>query len=111
MLKKSLSEKYTLKLKDTELEFVVAGIDISANLGLLDVKDIFYGRQTIREETVSKFDPYKHQIHSLLEEPIKYHCIAATGDLSTDDLMKRSYLNFTVSYVINIYELKHTLLR
>jgi len=46
-------------------------------LGLLDVKDIFYGRQTIREEAVSKFDQYIHQIRSLLKEPIKQHCIAS----------------------------------
>ncbi|CAF4200788.1 unnamed protein product [Rotaria sordida] len=128
--KKVLPDKYKLKLKDAELKFVVAGshsfnslendgllqlfqtgIDIGANLGLLDVKDIFYGRQTIREEAVSKFDQYTDQIRSLLEEPIKQHCIAATADLWTDDLMKRSYLDFTVFYVNNIYELKHTLLR
>ncbi|CAF1361809.1 unnamed protein product [Rotaria sp. Silwood1] len=128
--KKALPDKYKLKIKDAELKFVVAGshsfnslendgllqlfqtgIDIGANLGLLDVKDIFYGRQTIREEVVSKFDQYTDQVRSLLEEPIKQHCIAATADLWTDDLMKRSYLDFTVFYVNNIYELKHTLLR
>ena len=94
-VKKSLPEKYKLKLKDAELKFVFAGshsfnslendglkqlihtgIDINANLGLLDVKDIFYGRQTIREEAVCKFDQYTHQIRSLLEEPIKQNCIA-----------------------------------
>jgi len=98
--KNALPEKYKLKLKDAELKFVVGGshsfnslendgllklvqtgIEIGANFGLVDIKDIFYGRQSIREEALSKFDQYTHQIRSLLEEPIKQHCIAATADL------------------------------
>ncbi|KAF9754356.1 Transposable element Hobo transposase, partial [Nosema granulosis] len=128
--KKVLPEKYKLKLKDAELKFVVAGshsfnslendglltliqtgIEIGANFGLVDIHDIFYGRQSIREDALSKLAQYTHQIRSLLEEPIKQHCIAATTDLWTDDLMKRSYLDFTVFFVNDAYELKHSLLR
>jgi hypothetical protein len=98
--KKSLPEKYKLKLKDAELKYVVAGshsfrslendgildllqvgIDIGTNVGLVNVKDIFYLRQTIREEASVKFDKCIHYIRYLLEEPIKQHCIAATTDI------------------------------
>jgi hypothetical protein len=98
--KRALPEKYKLKLKDVELKFVVAGshsfnslendgllklfqtsIEIDANIGLVDVKDIFYDRKSIREEALSKFDRYTQQIRSLLEEPIKQHRISATADL------------------------------
>ena len=128
--KKALPEKYKLKLKDAELKFVVAGshsfnslendglltliqtgIEIGANFGLMDIRDIFYGRQSIREDALWKFDQYTQQICSSLKEPIKQHCLAATADLWTDDLMKRNYLDFTVFIVNDAYELKHSLLR
>ncbi|CAF3323163.1 unnamed protein product [Rotaria sp. Silwood2] len=128
--KNALPEKYKLKLKDAELKFIVAGshsfkslendgtlklvqtaIEIGADIGLVDVHDIFYGRQTIREETLSKFHQYTDQVCSLLEESIKQHCVTATTDLRTDDLMKRTYLDFTIFFVNDIYELNHTLLR
>ncbi|CAF1481339.1 unnamed protein product [Rotaria magnacalcarata] len=128
--KKALPEKYKLKLKDAELKFVVAGshsfnslenggiltliqtsIEIGANFGLVDVQDIFYGRKTIREEVLLKFTQYTNQIRSLLDEPIQQHCVAGTADVWTDDLMKRSYLDFTVFFVNDAYELKHTMLR
>jgi hypothetical protein len=96
---------------DGILELLQAGIEIGANIGLVDVKDIFYGRQTIRQEALSKFDRYVHHIRSLLEEPIKQHCVAAIADLWTDDLMKRSYLDFTVFFIDDKHELKHSLLR
>lgn len=50
-------------------------------------------------------------MRSLLDEPIKQHCIAATTDLWTDDFLKRSYLDFTVFFVNDAYELKHSLSR
>ncbi|CAF1313627.1 unnamed protein product [Rotaria sordida] len=128
--KKGLPQKYKSKLKDAELKFIVGGshsfnslenngllnlvqtsIEIGANIGLVDVHDIFYGRQTIREEALSKFEQYTDQVRSSLQEPIKQHCVAATADLWTDDLMKRTYLDFTIFFVNDIYELKHTLLR
>ena len=128
--KNALPEKYKLKLKDAELKFIVAGshsfnalendgilnliqtgIEIGTNFGLVDVKDIFYGRKTIREEALLKYDQYTNQTRSLLEELIKQHCVAATADLWTDDVMKRSYLDFTLFFVNDIYELKHTLLK
>ncbi|CAF3156368.1 unnamed protein product [Rotaria socialis] len=127
--KNALSEKYKLKLKDAELKFVVAGshsfnslenariltliqtsIEIGANFGLVDVQDIFYGRKTIHEEALLKFTQYTTQIRSLLDEPIQQHCLAGTDDIWTDDLMKRSYLDFTVFFVNYAYELKHTIL-
>jgi len=88
--KKSLPDQYKSKLKDAELKFVVTGshsfnllenygilnlvqtgIEIDANVGLIDVKDIFYGRQTIRQEALSKFEQYTNHIRSLSEQPFK----------------------------------------
>jgi hypothetical protein len=78
---------------------------------MLDVRDIFYGRKTIREYLLTKFDTYVKSIRHLLDEPIREHCLAATCDLWTDDFQKRTYLDFTVFWVTNDYILKHSLLR
>ncbi|CAF3171930.1 unnamed protein product, partial [Rotaria sp. Silwood2] len=86
------------------------GVSLVGNKDKNDIHDIFYGRKTIREETL-KFELYTNKIRSLLEEPMKQHRIAAAADLWTDDLMKRTYLDFTIFLVNDIDELKHTLLR
>ncbi|CAF4485935.1 unnamed protein product [Rotaria sp. Silwood2] len=128
--KNKISNKYQNKLKDAELKFVVAGshslnslendgmiellqlgIEIGSHYGMLDVHDIFYGRKTIREYLLIKFDSYLKTIRNALDEPIKEHCLAATCDLWTDDFTKRSYLDFTVFWTTKEYELKHSLLR
>ncbi|CAF0937106.1 unnamed protein product [Rotaria sordida] len=117
------------KLKDAELKFVVAGshslnllenngilellqvdIKIGSHYGMLDIHDIFYGRKTIREYLLTKFDAYLKTIRNILGEPIKEHCLAATYDLWTDDFAKRTYLDFTVFWTTKEYELKHSLL-
>ncbi|CAF1217091.1 unnamed protein product [Didymodactylos carnosus] len=109
----ALPEKYKSKLKDAELRFAVAGShscnalendgiltlvhtgidEIGADIGLVDVCDVFY-RKTIREEALVEFDEYVKQIRSTLDETIKQHCLTATPDLWTDNLMKRRYLDF-----------------
>ncbi|CAF1406608.1 unnamed protein product [Adineta steineri] len=128
--KNKLSAKYQNKLKDAELKFVVAGshslnslenngilellqlgIEIGSNYGMLNIHDIFYGRKTIREHLLAKFDLYLKTIRNFLNEPIQEHCLAATCDLWTDDYAKRSYLDFTVFWTTKDYELKHSLLR
>ena len=124
--KNALPEKYKLKLKDAELKFIVAGshsfrslenggilqlvqtgIDIGANIGLVDVHDIFYDRQTACEEIFLKFNQYTDQVRVILEEPVKEHCVAATTELWTDDIMKRTYLDFTIFFANDDYVFNH----
>ncbi len=93
------------------LELLQVGIEIGSNYGMIDIHDVFYGRKTIRECLLIKFDAYLKSIRHVLDEPIKEHCLAATCDLWTDDFVKRTYLDFTVFWVTKEYELKHTLLR
>jgi len=128
--KNQLNENLATKLKDAELKFVVAGshsfntlengglldlfqvgVEIGAKNGLVNVKDIFYGRKNIREEAINKFELFVSSIRSLLDEPIQRHCVAATCDLWSDDIIKRSYLDFTVFWTDDNYQLHHCLLR
>jgi hypothetical protein len=105
--KNKLSDTLAEKLKDAELKFVVAGahsfnslenggildlvqtaIEIGAQIGHVNVSEVFYGRKTIRSEAFSKFEAFLTSIRALLDEPIKKHCVAATCDLWSDDLVK-----------------------
>ena len=113
--KNQLPEHLKTQLKDAELKFVTAGshsfnalenngvldliqtsIDIGAQMGKVDVRDIFYGRKTIRSEAMVKINHFTAMIRRILDEPIENHCIAATCDIWTDDYVKRSYLDFSV---------------
>ena len=128
--KNQLPEHLTAQLKDAELTFVTAGshsfnalendgvldlvqtaIDIGAQMGKVNVRDIFYGRKTIRNEAMIRFNHFSTMIRQIIDKPIKNHCIAGTCDLWTDDYVKRSYLDFSVFWVTDDYKLNHCLLR
>ncbi|CAF4023540.1 unnamed protein product, partial [Rotaria magnacalcarata] len=81
---------------DSVLDLVQTASDIHAQVGKVNVLDIFSGRKTIRGEAISKFNQFSTAIRQILDEQIKNHCVAATCDMWTDDYMKQSYLDFTV---------------
>ena len=70
----------------------------------------FYVRKTIRQEAINKFELFVLSIRSVLDEPVKRHCVAATCDLWSNDIVKRSYLDFTVFWSDYNYQLHHCLL-
>jgi hypothetical protein len=88
--KNKLSGTLAEKLKDADLKFVAAGahsfnalenggildlvqtaIEIGAQIGNVDVSEVFYGRKTIRSEAFSKFENFLTSIRSLVNEPIR----------------------------------------
>ena len=128
--KNKLNERLAGKLKDAELKFVVAGahsfqslenegfvelfqtaIDIGSQVGKVSARDILYGRKSVRQEAMQKFHSFVQVVRLKLDIPIKTHCVAATCDMWADDFIKRSYLDFTVFWISNDFELNHSLLR
>jgi hypothetical protein len=90
--KNQLSERLQTQLKDAELKFATAGshsfnalendgvldlvqtaIDIGAQMGKVYVRDIFYGRKTIRAEAITKFNHFSTTMRGILEEPSHPH--------------------------------------
>ena len=128
--KNQLNDNLAVELKDAKIKFVIAGshsfnslenssllallqvgIEIRAKNGLVNVSDIFfYVRKTIRQEAINKFELFVLSIRSLLDELVKRHCVAATCDLWSNDIVKRSYLDFTVFWSDYNYQLYHCLL-
>ena len=128
--KNRLNEHLQTQIKDAELKFVTAGshsfnalendglldlvqtaIDIGAQVGKVNVRDIFYGRKTIRNEAMVKFNQFLGTMEQVLDESIRSHCVAATCDMWSDDYIKRSYLDFSVFWVNEHHQLSHSLLR
>ncbi|CAF1305811.1 unnamed protein product [Rotaria sordida] len=128
--KNQLNEHLQKQLKDAELKFVTVGshsfnalendgvlelaqtaINIGATMGMVNIRDIFYGRKTIRNEAITKFNHFSNTIRQVLDEPIKNHCVAATCDMWTDDYIKRCYIDFTVFWTHDNFKLSHCLLR
>ena len=71
-------------------------ISIGARWGKIDVRDIWYGRKTIRDECHSKFISQKHRIKNEIKSYAKDRTLSATVDLWRDDFIARYYLDFTV---------------
>ena len=98
--KNQLSQQLQRNLKDAELKSIIAGshsfnvlendavldlkqtaIDSSAQLDRISVRDVIYGRKTIRTETMAKFRHFSTTIRQVIDEPIKNHRVAATFDI------------------------------
>ena len=128
--KNQLSQQLQRNLKGAELKFITAGshsfnalendgvlylvqtaIDIGAQMGRVNVRDVFYGRKTIRIEAMAKFKNFSTTIRQVIDEPTKNHCVAATCDMWTDDNLKRCYLEFSVFWTNDKFKLSHRLLR
>ena len=80
-------------------------------MGRVNVRDVFYGRKTIRTEAMAKFKYFSSTIRQMIDESIRNHCVVATCDVWTDDNFKRSYLDFSVFWTNDEFKLSHCLLR
>ena len=129
-VKKNLSHNFAQKLMLAEVEFVVSGmhsfaavedrgllslaqtlISIGVNNGNVEVQDVWYGRKTIQEYTVMQLREYWNKVRTLIAEPIQRGHVACTTDLWTDDMIKRTYLDFTVFWIDSTWELRHSMMR
>ena len=98
--KNQLSQQLQRNLKDAEFKFITAeshsfnalgnddvldlvqtAIDIGVQIGRVSVRDVFYGRKTIRTEAMAKFKHFSVTIPQVIDEPIKNHRVTATCDM------------------------------
>ncbi|CAF1449280.1 unnamed protein product [Adineta ricciae] len=86
-------------------------IDIGARCGKVDVRDIWYGRKSIRDECDKKFNMYKNQILKEIQKYAIERTLSATTDLWRDDAVGRYYLDFTVFWIDDSWRQHHALLR
>jgi hypothetical protein len=78
------------------LDLAQACVEIGSQHGQIDIRDVWFGRNTIQSECVRKFKQYRTSIETLLRANVQDRSIAATTDLWRDDYVGRYYLDFTV---------------
>ena len=78
------------------LDLAQTCVEIGAQHGQIDFRDVWFGRNTIRSECLRKFKQYRISIESKLRSNVKDRSVAATTDLWRDDHVGRYYLDFTV---------------
>jgi hypothetical protein len=93
------------------LELVQTCVDVGATFGRVNVLDFWYGRKSIQKECELKFHQYTNDIKLIIQPHIENRTISATTDLWRDDVVQRYYLDFTVFYMTDDWQLKHNLLR
>ncbi|CAF4178595.1 unnamed protein product [Rotaria sordida] len=128
--KSILPKTWQNRIKEAECKYVVAGmhsfrsvehdgllqlaqtcVDIGATFGRVNVENIWYGRQSIRNECELKFHQYREDIKSIIQPYINDRTVSATVDLWRDDIIQRYYLDFTIFYMTEHWQLKHSILR
>jgi len=96
---------------DGLLELAQTCIDVGATFGRVKVQDIWYGRQSVRNECHIKFQQYQEDIKSIIQPYTNDRTVSATVDLWRDDVIQRYYIDFTIFYLDEHWQLKHNILR
>lgn len=86
-------------------------VDIGAAFGRVNVSDFWYGRKSVQHECELKYHQYTTNIKSTIQSHIDNRTISATTDLWRDNVVQRYYLDFTVFYITDDWQLQHNLLR
>ncbi len=125
---KNFAEGERDAVKDAEVRLVVEGgvsflfvdnpglrsfaqlmIQIGSKHGNVDVNDVLYGRQTIRNETFKKMKLCQANIKKQVALSSRYGAVSFCTDMTTDDINKNSYSDFTVFWVNSDWQLKHAM--
>lgn len=81
--------------------FVQVMINIGSKYGNLDVEEVLYGRQTVKEAVFEKMNQCRQQIKDEVALSSLHKSVSFCTDMTTDDVNKNSYSNFTAFWVKN----------
>ena len=115
-------------IKDAEVKMVVQGgtsfhfvenngfrdfaklmVQMGSKYGNIDINDLLYSRKTIRRSTIDKMNDCQAKIREKVAQYGTQKCVSFTTDLTTDDVNKNSYMDFTVFWITEDYELCHAM--
>jgi len=83
-------------------------IQIGSKHGNIDVDDVLYGRQTVRDSVFQKMQECKNEIKKQVAISAKHKAVSFCTDMTTDDVNKNPYSDFTVFWV-NDWKLQHAM--
>jgi hypothetical protein len=83
-------------------------IQIGSKHGNIDVDDVLYGRRTVRDAVFDKMTECQNEIKKQVAISSKHNSVSFCTDMTTDDINKNPYSDFTVFWV-NEWKLQHAL--
>ncbi|KAI6661971.1 Hobo element transposase HFL1 [Oopsacas minuta] len=90
-------------------EFAQLMVQMGSKYGNIDVADLLYSRQTIQRSTFLKMKECQELIRCKVAQYGQQKCVSFTTDLTTDDVNKNSFMDFTVFWITEDYELCHAM--
>jgi hypothetical protein len=84
-------------------------IQIGSKHGNIDVADVLYGRHTTRDAVFEKMNECQNEIKKQVAISSKHNAVSFCTDMTTDDVNKNSYSDFTVFWVNDEWKLQHAL--
>jgi hypothetical protein len=81
---------------------------IGSKYGNVSVDEVLYGPHTVRDAVVDKMKECQDEVKRQVAASSKFHGVSFCTDMTTDDVNKNSYSDFTVFWV-NDWKLKHAL--
>jgi hypothetical protein len=84
-------------------------IQIGSKHGNIDVNDVLYGRQTIRDAVFDKMYDCQTEIKKQVAISAKHNAVSFSTDMTTDDINKNPYSDFTVFWVNDEWKLQHAM--
>ena len=74
-------------------------MQIGAKYDNVDVDTVLYGRKTVTDEVFNKMEECQQEIKEQVLERLKYNAVSFCTDMTTDDINKNSYSDFTVFWI------------
>ena len=74
-------------------------MQIGAKYDNVDVDTVLYGRKTVTDEVFNKMEECQQEIKEQVLERLKYDAVSFCTDMTTDDINKNSYSDFTVFWI------------
>jgi len=84
-------------------------IHIGSKHGNIDVDEVLYGRQTTRDAVFEKMLECQKEIKKQVAISSKNNAVSFCTDMTTDDINKNPYSDFTVFWVNDEWKLQHAL--
>jgi hypothetical protein len=84
-------------------------IQIGSKHGNINVEDVLYGPCTVRDAVFNKMEQCQQSIKKQVSISSKYNAVSFCTDMTTDDINKNSYSDFTLFWVTEDWTLKHAM--
>ena len=84
-------------------------IEIGSKHGNINIDDVLYGRDTVRDSVFTKMKECQSIIKKEIAASSKHNAVSFCTDMATDVINKNSYSDFTVFWINEDWKLRHAM--